>query len=135
VSCLPLLWQEAKVAEYETCGINATACCRFFLPLSHHILFSVHARTSYGGERYEKRDMQQRVREKFGELQKLDEARGLVPWRVVNAAQTVEQVESNIWEIVSETVERCKDKPVKKMWQEGDYDMSKHPEQEKENSS
>jgi len=84
----------------------------------------------YGGERYEKRDMQIRVREKFGQLQKMDEGR--IPWKMVNAAQSIEQVEADIWSIVSETVEHVKGKPLLKMWQDGEYDMSKD-DQEKEN--
>ena len=37
----------------------------------------------YGGERYEKRDLQIRVRQRFSELQSLDEKAGRVPWHVV----------------------------------------------------
>ena len=70
----------------------------------------------YGDERYEKRDMQVRVRERFSVLQKMDEGR--VPWTIVNAAQTVEQVESDVWEVVRATIESCGDQPVKTMWQE-----------------
>ena len=73
----------------------------------------------YGGERYENRDMQIRVREKFGQLQKLDGER--IPWKMINAAQPMDAVESDIWGIVSETVESCNSKPLKKMWQEGEY--------------
>jgi dTMP kinase len=75
----------------------------------------------YGGERYEKRDMQIRVREKFGKLKKLDECR--VTWNTVDASQSMDAVESDIWSIVSESMEACKHKPLKKMWQDGNYDM------------
>lgn len=65
--------------------------------------------------------MQIRVRERFGALQAMDEGR--VPWKVVNAGQTAEQVEADIWEIVRAAVETCGDQPLKTMWQEGFYDL------------
>ena len=37
----------------------------------------------YGGERYEKKELQMRVRSRFAELQRLDEKDGRVPWHVV----------------------------------------------------
>jgi hypothetical protein len=103
--------------------------------LLHDVLTSFRLHTlfiRYGGERYEKRDMQIRVRERFGALQKMDEGR--VPWKFVNAAQTVEQVESDIWDIVRETMDTCVDKPVRKMWSEGNYELRRRVDDpEKEN--
>lgn len=104
----------------------------FWCLLTNSLAYHIFILYRYGGERYEERDMQIRVREKFGELQKLDEGR--IPWKMVNAAQSIEAVESDIWSVVNEAVNSCKDKPLKKMWQEGDYDMSsKKDEQGKEN--
>jgi thymidylate kinase len=61
--------------------------------------------------------MQIRVRERFGTLQQTDEQQGTVPWKIVDAAQTMEQVEKDIWNVVSEQVEQVKDKPVSKLWE------------------
>jgi thymidylate kinase len=60
--------------------------------------------------------MQIRVRERFQDLQRVDEGR--VPWKIVNAAQTIEQVEADIWGIVSETIDSCGDQPIRTMWQD-----------------
>ena len=63
--------------------------------------------------------MQQRVRKRFSELQAMDERDGQVPWYVVNAAQTVEEVQKEINEIVEKTVERvnAEDQPLGLLWQ------------------
>ena len=63
--------------------------------------------------------MQRRVREKFEQLQKLDGGR--IPWKMIDATQPVDAVETDIWEIVKDIGESCKDKPLQKMWQEGEY--------------
>ena len=50
----------------------------------------------YGGERYEKRDLQMRVRKRFAELQSIDEKHGRVPWHVVDASQSIEEVKEKL---------------------------------------
>jgi hypothetical protein len=82
------------------------------------LLFFVSSR--YGGERYEKRDMQTRVRERFSELQKQDEQDGQVPWHVVNAAGTIEEVQKEINSIVENTIDRVQkqeENPLPRLWQ------------------
>lgn len=70
--------------------------------------------------------MQERVRERFSDLQKMDEADGRVPWHVVNAAQSVENVESDIWKIVSAVQEKVTtEKRMNRMWQEGSFEWKK----------
>lgn len=77
----------------------------------------------YGGERYEKRDMQLRVRQQFDALQKLDSGR--VPWHIVDAAQSVEQVHKELLRIVQETTEKVNNgRPLGKMWQDGFVSLS-----------
>lgn len=81
----------------------------------------------YGGERYEQRDMQIRVRHRFAELQKMDEEAGK-SWNVVNAAQSMDQVETDIWNVVQETIIDTviiakQNKPLQKMWEEGTIDL------------
>jgi dTMP kinase len=138
---LPLDWCQAP-----DIGLPAPDCV-IFLDLSPA---DAESRGGYGGERYEKRDMQVRVRQRFSDLQKMDEAalittaaatatstdegdksEARVPWHLVNAAQSVEAVESDIWAIVQATMEKVQaGKPVYKMWQEGTYEWNA---EEKEN--
>lgn len=81
----------------------------------------------YGEERYEKRDMQIRVKQRFSELREMD---ARVPWHVVNAAQTVEKVQADILAIVEDTVEQVyNDKPLPKLWTDGDYPLPKRQEE------
>mmetsp|Transcript_10600 Transcript_10600/g.19032 ORF Transcript_10600/g.19032 Transcript_10600/m.19032 type:complete len:248 (-) Transcript_10600:242-985(-) len=82
-------------------------------------------RGGYGGERYEKRDLQIRVRKRFAELQSIDEKRGRVPWHVVDGKQSIEDVEKELASIVKDTVERVeRDRaPVSRMWGEGEYEL------------
>lgn len=48
--------------------------------------------------------MQSRVRERFSQLQALDEHEGIVPWHIVDAARSVEDVQQEIQEIVERTI-------------------------------
>jgi len=81
-------------------------------------------RGGYGGERYEKRDLQLRVRQRFSSLQRIDETEGRVPWHIVDASQSIEEVQENIWSIVNDTLQKVDDgKPLMKMWEEGDYEL------------
>ena len=75
-------------------------------------------RYSYGGERYEKKEMQQRVRQRFGELKDMDERDGKIPWYIINAAQSIEDVQNEINKIVENTLEKVQSdkKPVGLLW-------------------
>ena len=74
----------------------------------------------YGGERYEKRELQLLVRQRFAQLQAQDERLQTVPWHVVNAAQTIQEVQQEINAIVLQTVESVKQQqegtPMPTMW-------------------
>jgi len=77
--------------------------------------------------------MQLKVRKNFMELRKLDEDK--VQWSVVDAAQTMDQVEEDIWKITQGMLERVNKNPMlKKMWQDGEYNLQKTAEENKENS-
>jgi hypothetical protein len=66
--------------------------------------------------------MQLRVRDRFAQLQAIDEKHGLVPWYIIDASQPILEVENNIWTIVDEIGKRVSQgKVVNKMWQEGTY--------------
>ncbi|KAL9191177.1 hypothetical protein ACHAXT_000883 [Thalassiosira profunda] len=82
-------------------------------------------RGGYGGERYEKRDLQIRVRQRFAELQSIDETQGRVPWHVVDASQSIEEVTANLVSIVTDTLARVQGEsaPLRRMWGEGEYEL------------
>ena len=80
---------------------------------------------SYGGERYEKRDLQIRVRQRFSQLQSLDEQHGRIPWHVVDASQSIEEVKGELVSIVNDTLNRVQkeSKPLRRMWEDGEYEL------------
>jgi dTMP kinase len=87
----------------------------------------------YGEERYEKKDMQIRVRERFGELMKEDSNSDR--WHVVNAAQSMEEVQKEINTIVESTIQRVQSEPLGKLWAPaGEYFTIEEKEEDKENS-
>jgi len=98
--------------------------CVIFLDLDQD---AAEKRGGYGGERYEKRDLQMRVRKRFGELQSIDEKQGRVPWHVVDASQSIEDVTKNIASIVTDTLEQIQvgPAPLRRMWEEGEYEIPK----------
>lgn len=91
---------------------------------------------SYGKERYEKRDLQLRVRQRFGELAKADEEEGRIPWHFVSAARTVGEVEADIMNIVEKTLEQVKNgKELGKLWEEGPYEWTTEPSRSEEDNA
>ena len=99
--------------------------CDVGLPAPDAVIFldltqeQAEKRGGYGDERYEKREMQIRVRQRFSQLQAHDEKDSSVPWHIVNAAQTVEQVQEDINKIVEETVRQVQEegKSLELLWQ------------------
>lgn len=60
-----------------------------------------------------------RVRQRFAQLQAQDERLQTVPWHVVNAAQTIQEVQEEINKIVLHTVtsvQKEQGKPMATMW-------------------
>eukprot|EP00978_Attheya_sp_CCMP212_P017343 scaffold46146_cov51-Attheya_sp.AAC.4 len=82
-------------------------------------------RGGYGGERYEKRDLQIRVRQRFAELQAMDEKEGQVPWHIVDASKSIEEVQTVINTIAENTLHQVheENKPLYKMWECGEYTL------------
>ena len=60
-------------------------------------------RGGYGEERYEKEEMQRRVREVFTQLQQDPKDAG--DWRVVDASGSLEEVSDRIWSVVESVLE------------------------------
>lgn len=68
-------------------------------------------RGGFGEERYEKEEMQLKVRELFVRLQAEERDRG--DWRVVDASGDVDQVGERIWEVVARVLESVGDKEIR----------------------
>jgi len=93
--------------------------CVIFLDLNQE---QAERRGGYGGERYEKREMQLRVRRRFHELREGDEADGVVPWHVVDASRSIEEVQNDINRLVEDTLKRVSEgRSLGRMWEEGEY--------------
>jgi hypothetical protein len=70
------------------------------------------------------------VRQRFAELQAKDEEEKTVPWHIVNAAQSIEDVQADINKIVEDTMTRMSNgAPLNKMFQEGEYLLPPPPSQ------
>lgn len=70
--------------------------------------------------------MQIRVRQRFAELQAMDEKQGRVPWHIIDASKTVEEVTADIVGVVNATLKRVTEgAPVNKMWDDGEYELPK----------
>jgi len=96
-----------------------------FLDLSQE---DAEKRGGYGGERYEKRDMQMRVKQIFKDLQMIDEQDASfvgTPWYIINAAQSVEDVQSEINVVVEKTLtEVSNGAPLRSMWSNEQFVLS-----------
>jgi len=98
--------------------------CDVGLPAPDAIIFldlsqeEAEQRGGYGEERYEKKEMQVRVRQRFSELQDMDQRDDRIPWYIVNAAQSIEDVQKEINTIVENTIEKVQseEKPLELLW-------------------
>ena len=87
----------------------------------YYILFYQYKYIRYGGERYEKRDIQQRVRKQFKVLQ--DQEHETIPWSMIDADQSIDDVSANIWDIVQPITQSSMYKPIAKIWQDGCFEL------------
>lgn len=86
---------------------------------SYYYYSTLYTCNRYGEERYEKKEFQARVRQRFAELQQLNDAATTAtptPWHVINAAQTMDEVERDIWAIVEPVMAHVAHQPVGKLW-------------------
>ena len=66
-------------------------------------------RGAFGEERYEKEDMQRKVKENFESL--------MTPqWKVLDASQSIEALSRQIREIADATIESCANTPIGDLW-------------------
>jgi dTMP kinase len=63
-------------------------------------------RGGYGEERYEKEEMQRRVRDVFNLLHA--DSRDAEDWRIIDASEGIEQVSDRIWDTVEPIIEAAK---------------------------
>ncbi|XP_067668895.1 thymidylate kinase-like isoform X2 [Haliotis asinina] len=66
-------------------------------------------RAGFGGERYEQEDFQKRVAENFEKLQ--DEN-----WQRIDADRSIEDLHSELYAIVKQTIEDARNKTIEKLW-------------------
>eukprot|EP00934_Nitzschia_sp_Nitz4_P009396 Nitzschia sp. Nitz4//scaffold65_size103378//8279//9180//NITZ4_004453-RA/size103378-augustus-gene-0.85-mRNA-1//-1//CDS//3329556201//9386//frame0 len=98
--------------------------CDVGLPAPDAVLFldleqdQAEQRGGYGQERYEKREFQGRVRERFQDLRQDDEQNGQVGWHMVDASQTIEAVQKDINGIVESTLQTIQQekKQLGRLW-------------------
>lgn len=60
--------------------------------------------------------MQERVREKFNTLRKIDEELGRTPWYTLDARKSKEELQTEIKEIVQRVLERVQNEPIGQLW-------------------
>lgn len=77
---------------------------------------------SYGGERYEKRELQLKVRQKFEELKTSDG--DAINWHMIDAAQSMEAVTTDIISVVDSVLKDVENKPLQKLWSEGEFELN-----------
>ncbi|KAI0796143.1 thymidylate kinase [Abortiporus biennis] len=76
------------------------------------------ARGGYGEERYEKEDVQERVREVFIRIGEELESSGVGKWVVLDGGLEKEEVEKSIWDEVNPLTAGLKT-PIQKLWDQG----------------
>ena len=112
------------VAFTSAKGLNIDWCksCDVGLPAPDAIIYlditpeNAALRGNYGEERYEKIDFQIKVREKFMTLKEEDE--GKLPWYVLDATKSIDELQEEIQNIAKKVLEDNKDKQVKSLWTE-----------------
>jgi len=122
--------QEDRQSEGEDMTIDWCKAPDVGLPAPDAVIFldlsqdDTEKRGGYGDERYEKRDLQIRVRQRFKELRAIDENEKRVLWYDVDASQTVEEVQKDINNIVGKTMKRVAEgAELSKMFGEGKYQL------------
>lgn len=66
-------------------------------------------RGEFGQERYEKKEIQEKVRDLFHKMKEEN-------WKVINADQSKEELEEEILRIVTEVQEKVANEPIQELW-------------------
>jgi len=105
-SSSPLTYEWCRAPDVSLPAPDLT----IFLDISPEL--AAKQREGYGGERYEKLEMQARVREVFGRIGK---EMGTEKWVTIDAGRTREEVEEDIWEKVSPLIGGV-NVPTSRLW-------------------
>jgi dTMP kinase len=73
-------------------------------------------RGNYGEERYERIEFQHLVKEKFMHMKQMDTADASIPWFVLDATKTIEQLQTEVESIADTIIARAATQPVQKLW-------------------
>lgn len=73
-------------------------------------------RGNFGEERYEKVSFQKKVREQFMTLKDEDVAKNTLPWYVLDATKSVEDLHNEIVAIADRVMVGVADKPISRLW-------------------
>jgi thymidylate kinase len=41
----------------------------------------------------------------------------IIPWHIIDATKSMEELENEIWDIVQTTIDNVKAQPIKKLWE------------------
>ncbi len=73
-------------------------------------------RGAFGEERYERIDFQKKVRDQFLQLKSEDEVAKIVPWHVLDARKSIEDLQREIQVIADKVIEDAAKQDIKKLW-------------------
>eukprot|EP01039_Chlorochromonas_danica_P005032 gene5031-5524_t len=73
-------------------------------------------RGQYGEERYEKADFQRKVRDAFMKLREMDDSTEDIPWFVLDATKSVEELQREIQDIAKIVHTKASNKPLARLW-------------------
>jgi dTMP kinase len=107
----------AKGLDVEWCknpdrGLPAPDCI-IYLDLA---IEEAAQRGQFGEERYEKVEFQKTVRDKFFTLQQKDEEQRSIPWYVLDARKSIDELHQEISTIADEIIAQNNASPIKKLW-------------------
>ena len=74
------------------------------------------SRENFGEERYESFDFQKMVHSKFMDLKRSDDDKGKNIWQVIDAARTIDEIQTDVRNIVEKTIGEIAYTEIKTLW-------------------
>ena len=74
------------------------------------------SRENFGEERYESFDFQKMVQSKFMDLKRSDDDEGKNIWQVIDAARTIDEIQTDVRNIVEKTIGEIAYTEIKTLW-------------------
>eukprot|EP01036_Dinobryon_divergens_P026381 gene26381-35019_t len=120
------------VAFSSAKGLDVTWCksCDIGLPAPDCIIYldipveDAAMRGCYGEERYEKIELQSKVRDKFLLLKEEDAKSNIQSWHIVDARKPIEDLHREIVSIAEKTISRVGNTPITPLWHKGQQGTS-----------